>query len=332
MPLDFFLDGQNYEKIADTVKPSAEKLYDLIILGGGPAGMTASVYASRKMLETLLITENIGGQPLLTVAIENYMGYQYITGNDLSEKFSTQMKQFPIAILEKDIAKKIFAEKQGFSVGTKSGKKFRAKTLIIATGKRYRELGVPGEKKLVGKGVAYCTACDAPLFKDKDVAVIGGGNSALTSVIDLMKIARKIYLINNLDTLQGDPILQKKIKSTGRTNVRPEQMFGYSVIEIGGGNSVESITIKSKSGETKTLLVSGVFIEIGLVPNSDFAEGLLELNENREILVDCSSRTSADGIFAAGDVTSVTEKQIIVAAGEGAKAALGAYRYLVNKK
>lgn len=326
MPLEFILDEKKETTYTGNA-PDGDNLYDVIILGAGPAGMTAAVYASRKMMNALLITENIGGQPLLTSAIENYMGYQYITGRELSERFSTQMRQFPIAILEKDGAKKISGKFGDFSVETKNGKKYRAKSLIITTGKRYRELGVPGEKDLVGKGVAYCAVCDAPLFKGKDVAVVGGGNSALTSVIDLMKIARKIYLINNLDTLQGDPILQEKIKSK-----ISEYMLGYSVTAIGGQKSVESITVKSKSGKTKTIPVDGVFIEIGLMPNSDFAEGFLKLNEQREIVVDCQSRTSVEGVFAAGDVTSVPEKQIIVAAGEGAKAALGAYRHLVNKK
>ncbi|PKN01454.1 MAG: thioredoxin-disulfide reductase [Elusimicrobia bacterium HGW-Elusimicrobia-1] len=333
--LEFFLDDKDNAAPkpsascpAASLKPAdAGKLYDLAILGAGPAGMTAAVYASRKMLDAVLITKDIGGQPLLTAKIENYMGYQYISGKSLIEKFDEQVRKFPIAVVENDGAASIKKEPDGFSVATESGKNFRARSLVITSGKRSRELGVPGERKLVGKGVAYCSTCDAPLFGGKDVVVVGGGNSALTAVNDLLKVARKIYLVNNLPELTGDPVLRGKVETP-----KVEKIMPASISEIVGENTVEAVSVRTSDGNLRRIEAQGIFIEIGLEPNSAFADGLPELNSSGEIKVDCRSRTSVEGIFAAGDVTDVPEKQIIVAAGEGAKAALGAYRYLVGLK
>lgn len=305
-----------------------KKVYELIILGAGPAGMTAAVYSARKRLDTLLISHNVGGQVILTSDIENYMGYQYITGPELINKFQEQVRQFPIAIDIWEEASKLIVEEGIFAINTSGGKKFRGRAVIIITGKRSRPLNVPGEKEFVGRGLSYCATCDAPLFGGMEVAVIGGGNSALTAVNDLLKIARKIYLINIFDSLQGDPVLIEKAKASDKV----EFFLGYEVKEIRGENRVEGIVIHAKeTGEEKNLKVNGVFIEIGLIPNTEFVRDVVELNQAGEIVVDCGCKTSVSGIFAAGDVTTVPEKQIIVAAGEGAKAALSAYRYLLER-
>lgn len=303
--------------------------YELLIIGAGPAGLTASVYAARKRLKVLLLSKDLGGQPLLTSEIENYMGYQYITGPELVAKFHEQVRQFPIAMAIGEEAVRLAAEEAGFEVATRSGRAFIGKAVIIATGKRPRELGVPGERELLGRGVSYCAVCDAPLFAGREVAVIGGGNSALTAVADLIKIASKIYLIHRSLRLEADPILVERARASEK--VFP--LLGYIVKEILGEGRVRGMIIASReTGKAEQLPVEGVFIEIGLIPNSEFARGLVALNEEGEIIVDCACRTNVPGIFAAGDVTSVPEKQIIVAAGEGAKAALSAYNYLLQLK
>ena len=307
-------------------------LHELLIIGGGPAGMAAALYSARKQVNTLLLTKDIGGQVLLTADIENYMGYQYITGRELIEKFKEQIEQFPIDILVGQEVKKLVVATEGrryghFTATTKEGKEFTSKAVIIASGKHSRSLNASGEKELVGRGVSYCSTCDAPLFGGMDVAVIGGGNSALEAVIDLIKVANKIYIANIAQSWQGDKILVERVETA--PNVTP--FLGYQVMEIHGENRVEGITIKSQdTGEIINMPVQGVFIEIGLLPNSEFAKDLVEINQVGEIIVDCACRTSVPGIFSAGDVTTVPEKQIIVAAGEGAKAALSAYQYLLK--
>src|SRR3989339_651080 len=289
--------------------PSADNLYDVAIIGAGPAGMTATVYCSRKKLDTLLITKNIGGQVMLTSGIENYMGYQYVTGKELSDKFFSQIAQFPVALLKDINVCNLELLKGNFSLSC-GEKKFSAKSVIITTGKRSKELGVPGEKEFLGKGVAYCATCDAPLFKDKTVAVIGGGNSALTAAIDLLSYSIKIYLVNVADTIQGDPVITEKIKNSNKI----EMIFDSEITEIKGKKTVEEITVKNiKTQKIRQISVGGVFIEIGLTPNSEFVKDILHLTGNNEIIIDCNSRTSVPGIFAAGDVTSVQDKQIIIA-------------------
>ena len=312
---------------AEEKKPIGEGPYDLIIVGGGPAGMTAAVYAARKRLATFLVSKDLGGQTLLTSEIENYMGYQYVTGPELMAKFHEQVRQYPIDVMIGEDVEKLAAENGQFAVTTTTGKSFVGKAVIIASGKRSRELNVPGERELVGRGVSYCAVCDAPLFAGRDVAVIGGGNSALTAVADLIRIATNIYVVNLATDWQADPVLVDRAEASEK--VVP--FLGYAVKEILGEGRVRGIVIESRgAGEADALSVEGVFIEIGLVPNSDFARGVVELNETGEIVVDCGCQTSIPGVLAAGDVTNVPEKQIIVAAGEGAKAALSAYRYLLQ--
>lgn len=305
-------------------------MYELVVIGAGPAGMTAVVYAARKRLNTLLISYDLGGQPLTTAGVENYMGYQLIEGPELMQKFEEQVRQFPSDV-KTEIGQRVESVSRisgGFEVRTDKGETYQAKAVIFATGKRPRQLNVPGEKELVGKGVTYCAICDGPLFAGEKVAVIGGGNSALEAADDMIKIAEHVYLIS-LTPLAGDRILIDKI-----TNADNLTMFlEHEVLEIKGEARVERIKIRDlKSKQEKEFDVGGVFIEIGLVPNSGAMKGVTTLNRFGEIEVNCANETGVPGLFAAGDVTTVPEKQIIVAAGEGAKAALQANRYLQRLK
>ncbi len=299
-------------------------MYELIIVGGGPAGMTAAVYAARKRIDALLLTKDIGGQVLTTAGIENYMGYQFIEGPELMDKFEEQVRQFP---LEQKIGQGVVALSRlnaGFEVRTDKGESYQAKAVIIATGKRPRPLNVSGEEQLRGRGVTYCAICDGPLFAGQKVAVIGGGNSALEAADDMVKIAEYVYLVS-LTPFTGDQILVDKVKDASKLTVFLE----HEVVTIDGSNRVEGIAIRDmKSGEEKKLEVGGVFVEIGLIPNSELTQGIAKLNKLGEIEVNYANETGIPGLFAAGDVTNVPEKQIVVAAGEGAKAALQAQKYL----
>ncbi len=302
-------------------------MFDVIIIGTGPAGMTAAVYAARKKMKTILIGSEYGGQVATTSEVENYMGFHYVTGWELMKKFEEQVKQYPVDIFEDEVIS-VGGTDGHFTAATKSGNHYSARTLIVAAGKQPRRLNVPGETEFSGRGVSYCSVCDAPLFQDKKVAVVGGGNSAITAAYDLLKIALHVHVIS-LEEWTSDPVLNEKVERSSNLT----RMTGYQVVSINGEHAVRSITIKSvqEPFEESTIEVDGVFIEIGTIPTTDFAEGFLELNEAGEIIVDCSGSTSVPGVFAAGDVTSIPEKQVIVAAGEGAKAALSAYRHLLKK-
>jgi alkyl hydroperoxide reductase subunit F len=299
-------------------------MYKLIILGAGPAGMTASVYAARKRIDALLLSKDLGGQPLQTVGVENYMGYQYVEGPELMQKFEEQVKQFP---LEQKIGQGVAALSRldaGFEVRTDDGESYQAKAVIIATGKRPRPLNVPGEERLRGRGVTYCAICDGPIFAGQRVVVVGGGNSALEAADDMAKIAEQVYLVS-LTPLTGDQILIDRVSEISNLTIFLE----HEVVEIEGSSLVEGMAIRDlKTGEKKMIEVGGVFVEIGLIPNSEMAKGVVPLNDRGEIEVNCANETGIPGLFAAGDVTDVPEKQIVIAAGEGAKATLQAHKYL----
>jgi len=300
-------------------------MYDLIIIGAGPAGITAAVYASRKKINTLVITKDIGGQAAWSGEVENYTGYQFISGPELVKKFEEHLKQYDILLKENEEVKLVKKIENKIFVKTDKAEYF-SKALIIASGKKSRELNVPGEKEFKNKGLSYCATCDGPLFSKKIVAVIGGGNSALDAALQLMRIARKVYIINNTAHLVGDPVMQEKV--LGADNV--EILNNTAVYEIFGDNFVKGIKVKTEEKED-ILEVEGIFIEIGLIPNSDFIKEVAK-NQYREIMIDRNNQTNIAGIFACGDVTDVVDKQIIVAAGEGAKAALSAFRYLMQYK
>jgi alkyl hydroperoxide reductase subunit F len=303
-----------------------EGIVDVLIVGAGPAGMTAAVYCARKKLATAIVTRDLGGQVAWTLGIENYMGYQYITGRELAAKFEEQVRQFPVPIVMDDV---INVKRDGdlFVVVTAGDRTFQAKTVIIASGKKPKELGVPNERRLIGRGLSYCATCDGPLFSKKDVAVAGGANSAVQAAIEMAQVANKVYIVSR-SPWRADAIVAEKAEQVRNL----EKRVGYDILDILGENRVEGLRIRDKAtGSEETLQVQGVFVEVGLSPNTAFAKDLLDLNDLGEIIVDCKCNTKAPGLFAAGDVTMVHEKQIVVAAGEGAKAALSAHEYLLRK-
>lgn len=296
-------------------------IYDLAIIGAGPAGITAAVYAARKKMSILVISPDIGGQAAWSGDIENYTGYQFVTGPELAAKFEEHMRKYDIELKEGETV--LDLKKLVDTALIKTDKdEYQAKVVIVASGKRSRELGVPGEKEFKNKGITYCATCDGPLFAGKDVAIIGGGNSALDAGMQMIKIAKKVYIINNTARLGGDPVMREKIEKSPIVAVFNESR----VTAVLGDKLVSSIKVLT-GGKEQTLAVQGVFVEIGLIPNSEFAKELAK-NEIGEIKVNCRNETNIPGIFAAGDVTDVPEKQIIIAAGEGSKACLSAFRYL----
>jgi alkyl hydroperoxide reductase subunit F len=303
-------------------------MYDTIIIGAGPAGIAACIYAARKKMKALLISIDIGGQINTTWGIENYIGYHFIEGPELIDKFNTQLAAYPI---EQKIGVRVNGIKKaskGFTVTTDEEKTFQTKTVVYATGKKPRKLGVPGEAEFTGKGVTYCATCDGPLFSGKKVAVIGGGNSALEAVLDLAKYTSHIDLVS-ITQLTGDKVLSDKLSDIKDLTVHLE----YRVKSIEGKQFVSGVTIEEiKTQKIKTLDVEGIFIEIGLVPNSELLKDIVKLNEYGEIKVNCTGETGIEGLYAAGDVTDIPEKQIAVAVGEGVKAVLRAHRYLQHMK
>lgn len=308
-------------------RPDPSELFEVLILGGGPAAMTAAVYAARKMLKLAVITKDWGGQVATTSEIENYMGFQTITGEELTKKFKEQVQLFEVPVWKGEKVKKVELRDPVFHVTLEGGSTFRSKTLILATGKRSRKLGVPGEEELAGKGVAYCATCDAPFYKDKEVVVAGGGNSAATAAIDLLKVAKSITLVNFVEGWQADEVLMKPLHESSKVTL----LDHHQITAIRGEERVEKVLVKDRgSGAERELQAQGLFVEIGLLPNSEPVEGLVKMTPRKEVIVDCHARTSVPGLMGAGDVTTVPFKQIVVSAGEGAKAALSAYDYLLK--
>lgn len=304
-------------------------MFDAIIIGGGPAGMTAGIYLSRKRIKTLLISPDLGGQVLWNSDIENYPGYRVISGWDLAASFQRQLEMQNIFLRLNDNAVRLDLSRDGGSITTERGNRYEYRSLVVASGKRSRLLGVPGEEEYRGRGVTYCATCDAPLYRGETVAVIGGGNSALSAANDLLALGCMVYLINILPGIQADAVLVERAVATRRLTVYTNHMID----EITGIRNVTGVRFHNReTGETRTEKVTGVFIEIGLVPNSRFTQGILAQNSEGEIIVNCRCETNIPGIFAAGDVTSIPEKQIVIAAGEGAKAALGVNDYLMRRK
>lgn len=295
---------------------------DLIIVGAGPAGITAAVYAARKKLDFSVITKDIGGQAAWSGDIENYTGYQFITGPELAIKFKEHLENFDFDLQDGVEAVRVEKDGDNFKVKTSKGEDFSSRTVIIASGKRSRLLGVPGEVEFKNRGVTYCATCDGPLFANKDVAIIGGGNSALDAALQMVKIANKVYLVNINEKLSGDPVMQEKIKASPAVEI----LNKTKTLEITGDKFVKGIKVETE-GKARQLKVEGIFVEIGLIPNSDLID-FVEKNKFKEIVINRAAETSVPGLFAAGDVTDVLEKQIIIAAGEGAKASLAAFKYL----
>jgi alkyl hydroperoxide reductase subunit F len=299
--------------------------YDLIVIGGGPAGMTASIYAARERMNFLVIAKEVGGQTNWTKNVEKYTGFRLITGYDLVKHFREHLAQYSIEAKEGVTVSLLEKDGGEIKVVTNKGE-FIAKSVIIASGKIPKTLGVDGENRLRNKGLAYCATCDAPMFADMDVAVIGGGNSALDATLQLVNIAKKIYLIFQANELSADPVMAEKAFQSGKVVL----LNNSNVKQVLGDKFVSGIVIV-RGGKEEEIKVEGIFVEIGSVPSSDFVKGVMKNNDG-ELLVNAKSETNVEGIFAAGDVTDVPAKQIIVAAGEGAKAAISAFEYISKRK
>lgn len=301
-------------------------IYDLIIIGGGPAGLSAAIYAARQKINFIVLTVDIGGQTNWSTEVENYLGFHLMTGEDLVNKFREHVRDYKIELHENEPAVSIAKKNKSFVVMTPKSK-YEAKAVIIATGKKPRNLNVPGEKELYGRGVTYCATCDAPLYKGKTAVIVGGGNSAIEAAMLLEKYCRKIFIVNIGKKMGGEPILLDKLKKiknlTLINNARTTRILGNS--------KVTGLEYAQDSKE-KVLKADGVFIEVGLIPNTDFCRGFLRLNKIGEIVVSKACATSVPGVFASGDVNDTPEKQIIVAAGEGCVALLEAVKYLQKLK
>lgn len=302
-------------------------MFDLIIVGGGPAGITAGIYAGRKKINTLLITKDFSGQMGKISSIENWPGTEKISGIEFLENLKKQLKRFKINIKEEEVFE-IKKDEDFFEVTTSQRNKYQAKAIIIASGVKPRSLGVPGEKEFIGRGVSYCSICDAPFFGGKTVAVIGGGNAGLETALDLTKYAKKIYILEFSPKVRADEML---LEQAGK-NKKIEIILSAEVKEIKGKNFVSALVYQDKeSKKNKELSVEGVFIQIGHIPVDEFAKGLVDFNEKNEIKIDSqSNETKTPGLFAAGDVTSIPFKQIVIAAGEGARALLSCHKWLKN--
>jgi len=300
-------------------------MYDLIIIGGGPAGITAGIYGARKKLNTLLISRDFIGQTAKAILVENYPGIKEIPGIKLMEKFKKHLEKFEIDINEGEEVVEIKKKGNFFEVRTNQDDRYLAKSIIVATGRDPRPLEVPGEKELIGRGISYCSICDAPLFREKTVAVIGGGNAGFEAALDLTKYAKKIYILEFSSKPLADEVTIERAKKTKKIEI----ILNAKVKEILGKAKVEGLIYDDLIKAEKKLEVEGVFIMIGQIPATSFVKGLVNFNEKDEIIIDpVTCQTKTLGLFAAGDVTNIKQKQIIVAAAEGAKAALAAYEYL----
>jgi alkyl hydroperoxide reductase subunit F len=300
--------------------------YDLIIVGGGPAGLTAAVYAATMKMDAFLITKDLGGQAVDSTKIDNYMGYDFITGPQLIEKFQEQLVRSHYIDHVISEVEKIEPDGSGFRVTTSELKQYKAKVVIVTTGMARRTLGVEGEERFQRKGVFYGNIQDLSFVQDKNVVVVGGGNSALQMVENLHGVARSIRLVSATE-LTADPVVIERVRQLPRLDVYEE----YKIVELVGNASLSDVMIRKMAGEeTVTLPAEGVFIAIGFKPNSGLITHLVDVNDRGEIVIQPDCSTSYPGIFAAGDITNAFGKRIIIASGEGAKAALAARQYLLN--
>ena len=330
---------EKYRRLEETIQGNQELYkiktidekheYEVIIVGGGPAAMTAAIYCSRKGLDVALIAKKLGGQVTYTGDIENYLGLPNLSGEQMTKAFSNHLERYPIIELLGVEVLQVKKVDNDFIVDTEKGKHFKAKSIIYCAGKEYLRLGVPGENSFIGKGIGFCATCDAPLYKGKRVAVVGGGNSAFTAIRDLLNFATEIHLIHRRKEFRADIELVNEL-------VKAKSVFVHTpmvVSEFLGKDNLTGVRLESIDSKDKLdLNIDGVFLEIGLAPNTDSLKDLIELNELGEVPTDRFQSTSMKGLFAAGDVTDVSEKQICIAVGQGAMAALTAHKYLVENK
>lgn len=304
-----------------------EEIFDVTVIGGGPAGISSAIYASRKGLKVLLVSENIGGQVKDTIGIENLISVPYIEGPELTNNLKKHLESYDVEVMLNRRVENIQKGKLK-EIRLNSKEIIKTKTIIIATGAQWRKLGVKGEKEFIGSGVGFCSHCDGPFFKGKDVIVVGGGNSGVEAAIDLAGVVKSVTVLEFADSLKADKVLIDKMNSL--KNVR--SITSAKTTEIKGEGKVNSLKYEDMiSGKENIIEIDGVFIQIGLIPNTNFLEGIVELNDYGEIIIDDKCRTSEEGIYAAGDVTTVPYKQIVVSVGEGAKAGLTAFEDLTLK-
>lgn len=309
-------------------KIDEDKLYDVIVVGSGPAAVSAAIYAVRKGLSTAMIGVKVGGQVLDTNEIENIIGTPKTTGSKYAETLEEHLKEYEIAFKDGHLVKEIKEDGKDKSIITDDGKIYKSKTVIVATGAKHRNLNIPGEREYAGKGVHFCSTCDGPFYKGLDVAVIGGGNSGVEAALDMSGIATNVTLIEFMPELKADQVLQDKIAERGNITI----LKNTATKEVRGTEFVEELVVTDReTNEEKILKIDGMFIEIGLSANSSVVKGLVETNAIGEIVIDANNMTSIKGIFAAGDVTTIRQKQIVIAVGEGAKAALSAFDYLIKE-
>ena len=323
------LDTSGLEKAAEKI--SAKEAFDVLVVGGGPAGSAAAIYAARKGIRTGVAAERFGGQVLDTMSIENFISVQETEGPKLASALEAHVRQYDVDIMNLQRASSLIPAKNAgdlHEIRFESGASLKSKTVILATGARWREMGVPGEQEYKAKGVCFCPHCDGPLFKGKRVAVIGGGNSGVEAAIDLAGIVSHVTLLEFDSKLRADAVLQRKLHSLPNVDVITSALTS----EVkGDGQKVSGLIYKNRdTGEFKTIDLEGIFVQIGLLPNTDWLKGTVELSPRGEIIVDARGETSLPGIFAAGDVTTVPYKQIVIAVGEGAKASLSAFDHLIR--
>lgn len=320
------IDTAGAEKQAQAL--SAKDPFDVLIVGGGPAGAAAAVYAARKGIRTGIASERFGGQVLDTLGIENFVSVKETEGPKFALALEEHVRHYEVDIMNLQRGKALRPKDGMIEVDLDSGATLKGKTVILSTGARWRNLGVPGEQEYRNKGVTFCPHCDGPLFKGKRVAVIGGGNSGVEAAIDLAGIVSHVTLLEFGDALRADEVLQRKLRSLPNVDV----ILNAQTTEVlGDGQKVTGLAYKDRtSGGDQRLALEGVFVQIGLVPNTEWLKGTVELSKHGEIMVDARGQTSVPGVFAAGDCTTVPFKQIIIAAGDGAKAALGAFDHLIR--
>ncbi len=301
-------------------------IYDIVIVGAGPAGLSAAVYAARQGLATAVVAGSIGGQAMWARHVDNYIGWQLVSGPELMERFREHVSQFDVDCFDGRLVNAVVPAEEGFEVFTREGTQLKARAVIIATGRAVNRLAIPGEDELLGRGVSYCATCDAAFFAGKDVVVVGPGESAADAALQLAKVgASKVTLVNKAPVIAPDAVLAK-------LDAEPsiETHYGGKPLRIEGDGQVSALVVETAEGE-QAIAASGVFIESGSISASEFAMGLVELNEKGEIVVDKDQQTSTPGVYAAGDVTDLFGKQIVLAAGQGARAAMAAGRDLKRR-
>ena len=299
---------------------------DVLIIGGGPAGLNAALYAARKELSVEVVTTDIGGQMLLTGDIENYLALPHVSGFELADKMEAHVKEYPVQFVTAGVKSLERMEDGHFCLHLDDGKTLEGKTCIVTAGKHSRTLGIPGEMEYTGRGVSYCATCDAPFYRKKTVAIVGGGDSAIQAAMELAKICPKVYLVVR-SRIRAQEVLVRQMKKLEHIEI----LLGYTPEAVKGDKKVSHLTVKNKAdGKERDLAVDGVFVEAGGIPNNSYLPPEVALNDQGEIITDKEFVTNVPGLFAAGDVTNCKNKQIIIAAGEGAAAALAAHDYLLT--